>query len=190
MTWALFPTGVQMQFATGELRRIYSQIRSSEESPTVGVLSRWPTAKVRGCECRFLCDATDLASIRSCWESSMGGSTPVDFRWPWPDPHFRLWVAEFYVANLPIDLPVYGGSSHSLINLTTGATIGGCTFVSGGGANDRDRLTAIAVPPTDGTPIGLNVTGYLQLAVRLSGVWNPVEIGAASWMVPLIVDEV
>lgn len=186
----LFPTGIPCLFQSGEPRRVFNGLRSGEESARLYAVRRWPASKVRGCEMRFLVTASERDQIRELWEVSKADGVAVDLRWPWSESHYGLWVCEYVNASLPYDLPIYGGSSHVFKNLVTGATIGGATVTAGTGANGRDRLTAWAVAPADGTMLGLNVTGYLELAVRLSGVWQPVELGQDAWQLTLVVDEV
>lgn len=190
MPAALFPTSIPMLLGHAEPRRVYSDVRSSEESAAFYAFRRWPTSKVRGCPVTFLCTAANIASIRSCWETAKGGGTAVDFRWPISQTHYNLWVCEYVNADLPYDLPIYGGSAHSFLNLVTGGTIAGGT-VTTGGTNGRDKLTAWSgSPPADGTLLGMTATGYLQLLVRLGPVFEPVELGQNAFQLTLTVDEV
>lgn len=186
----LFPNSWAVQIGA-ELPDRYRTLRSSDDAPTLRVVRKWRALKMRGGRLTYLVTGTtNLGLLRKWWAEHRGSGVPFDYRYPWDDSWTHLLVGAY--TSLPMDVPVYDGLHHVIVNLETGAIVDASPTISlMTGTNGRDRVTAWSgAPPAAGTLLGLNTTGQRMITALFGDLFLDVEVGRDTYRVDMTLDEV
>lgn len=180
----LFPTTLVPALGT-DLPDTYKTIRSGENSSSIITLQRWDAPKMRGGKIKFVVDASDLADIRTAWAEVYGSGTYFDFRYPWPDVWFGLYVGVGDGVEDTFDVPGYATSDETVYVNGVSATVSAWTT----GENGRSAVI-LASAPADGAIITIDFTGQRQIVAVMSDALRVTERGPGTYTLTLSIDEV